>query len=124
MLLRVFTDDPAVLEVGTTYLIFGAVYQLFDALFINYNGALRGAGDTLVPAIITATLNWSINLGVGIYVARHVPQLGPGGPWLVATIYGAIVGVVMLARFLRGNWARIDLSHSAIGDEAIPAPPL
>ncbi|HTW95731.1 MAG TPA: MATE family efflux transporter [Tepidisphaeraceae bacterium] len=122
-LLTVFTHDPAVLQVGETYMIFGAIYQLFDALFINYNGALRGAGDTIVPAVITATLNWSINLAGGYLVARHVPQLGPAGPWIIATIYGAIVGVVMLGRFLRGNWTKITLHAPVPVEPAMNVPP-
>jgi len=122
-LLTIFTTDPAVLNVGQTYMIFGAIYQLFDALFINYNGALRGAGDTFIPAVITASLNWTINLACGYWAARHLPQLGPAGPWLIATIYGAIVGLVMLARFLRGNWSKITLHASIPTEPAMNVPP-
>ena len=80
-----------------TLLTFAAVYQFFDALYIIYNGALRGAGDTLVPAVVTGVLCWGITV-VGGYLASPATSraLGPGGPWLVATAYGVILGVVHL----------------------------
>ena len=31
-------------------MLFIGAYQIFDAMFLIYVGALRGAGDTLVPA--------------------------------------------------------------------------
>ena len=43
-------------------LIFAAVYQFFDAMYIVYNGALRGAGDTFVPAVMTGVLCWGITV--------------------------------------------------------------
>lgn len=55
-LMRLFTSDPDVLRVGATLLVFAAVYQASDALYCSYSGALRGAGDTFVPAVATAVL--------------------------------------------------------------------
>lgn len=109
-LLKVFTSDAAVLRIGELYLIYSAVYQLFDSLYINYNGALRGAGDTLVPAVVTGVLNWGINVTGGFFVAKYFRSLGPGGPWLVATCYGAILGAFIFVRFQRGKWRQIHLT--------------
>src|SRR3954469_15070229 len=36
-LMKLFTRDPHVLQIGTTMLIFAAIYQLFDSMFIIYN---------------------------------------------------------------------------------------
>src|SRR5262249_21134174 len=91
-LIGLFTVDENVLRMGATFLIFAAVYQLFDAMYIVYYGALRGAGDTFVPALATAGLCWSITVVGGYLVARFATQLGPAGPWYVASIYGVILG--------------------------------
>jgi multidrug resistance protein, MATE family len=109
-LIGLFTNDPKVLATGATLLIFAAVYQLFDAVYIIYNGALRGAGDTLIPAIVLGTLCWSITVFGGRCIATHWPQLGPIGPWISASCYGMILSTFIVTRFARGRWKEIDLT--------------
>ena len=115
-LIRLFTSDPQVLQTGAMLLGFAAIYQFFDALYITYNGALRGAGDTVVPAIATGLLCWSITVLGGYLVARYFPQWGPAGPWTVATIYGVILGIFIYTRFRRGGWRSIHLEHRETPD--------
>src|SRR5438067_652347 len=78
------------------------IFQLFDAMYVGFNAALRGAGDTFVPAMVTAVLCWSITVAGGYWVARTWPQLGVIGPWSAATVYGVILGLFIWLRFLRG----------------------
>ena len=122
-LIGLFTSDPEVLRIGATVLVFAAVYQFFDAMYIVYNNALRGAGDTLVPAIAVLVLCWGLMLFGGYQVARYRPDLGPAGPWMVGALYGIILGVFMFVRFQRGRWKSIDLSDRVRGFDALqPAP--
>jgi len=116
VLIQVFTSDPQVQKTGATLLVFAAVYQFFDAIYITYNGALRGAGDTLVPAIATAILNWGITVAGGYWVAATWPQFGPMGPWAIATLYGVILGVFIYVRFRRGAWRLIHLDPAPSAD--------
>lgn len=108
-LIGLFTEDPKILQMGALLLTFAAIYQFFDAMYIVYNGALRGAGDTFVPAVVTGGLCWGMVLGGGYLAARFFPQLGIAGPWSIATLYGIILGLFMLIRFRAGGWRRIDL---------------
>lgn len=108
-LIRVFSDDPEVIAAGAVFMTYSAIYQLFDAMYIIYSGGLRGAGDTLVPALVTASLCWSLVVGVAWWVVRHLPAWGVGGPWLIATGYGIILGIFMMTRFVRGRWMGIRL---------------
>jgi MATE family multidrug resistance protein len=117
--MSLFAKEPQVLAAGATILIFAGVYQCFDAMYIVYNGALRGAGDTFVPAVATAVLCWGITVLGGYTVARQAPQLGPSGPWIAATAYGIILGVFMYLRFRRGAWQRIRLEAEPISQPAI-----
>ena len=109
LLIGLFTNDPEVLHTGAVLLCFAAIYQFFDAMYLIYTGALRGAGDTLVPAMATGILCWSITVLGGYGVARAFPHFGPAGPWLMATIYGVILGLFMYLRFARGGWRKIRL---------------
>jgi multidrug resistance protein, MATE family len=115
-LMGLFTADPQVLRIGQVLLVVAALYQLFDAMYIVYNGALRGAGDTLVPAIMTATMCWLITVFGGYFVARTWPKIGPVGPWVAAALYGVILGVFLLVRFRRGKWRSIRLDRPADAD--------
>jgi MATE family multidrug resistance protein len=114
VLIGLFTQEPEVLRLGVVVMVFCGIYQLFDAMYIVYNGALRGAGDTFVPAVALFVLCWGIMVGGGYAVARLKPQWGVGGPWTMATLYGAILGGVIVARFCRGRWRSIRLeTHDA-----------
>ena len=108
-LIELFTADADVLRMGAILMIFAAVYQLFDALYIIYSGALRGAGDTFVPALVTATLCWLMIIAGGGAMAYYVPRFGVAGPWAIATVYGVILGLFMWLRFKRGGWRDINL---------------
>jgi multidrug resistance protein, MATE family len=112
-LMRQFTDDPEVIRIGGQYLICAAVYEVFDSMYIIYVSALRGAGDTLVPAVVTGISCWTVSIGGGYAVARWVPALGFAGPWMVGCIYGAFIGIFMLARFSRGGWREIRLQPAS-----------
>jgi multidrug resistance protein, MATE family len=110
-LIRLFSHDPDVIRIGAIYLIIAAVYEVSDALYILYSGALRGAGDTLTPTLVTAGLCWSIVVLGGYEVARRKPDW-IAGPWIVACVYGAIVGLWMLGRFVRGKWRLIRIGEA------------
>src|SRR5205807_10211678 len=88
-------------------------YQLFDAMYVVYNGALRGAGDTFVPALVTAVLCWSITVAGGYWIAHTWPQFGVVGPWIAATVYGVILGIFIWLRFVRGSWREIQLDRGS-----------
>jgi multidrug resistance protein, MATE family len=113
-LMGLFSEDPEVLAIGATLLVVAALFQLFDAMYILYNGALRGAGDTAVPATVTGVLCWGVVVFGGYGIARGYPQLGPLGPWAAALAYGAVLGMFMFTRFRRGGWRRIRLENDSI----------
>lgn len=113
-LVRLFVeaDNPAaeqIVQTGSLVMICAAVFQVFDALGIVYIGALRGAGDTLAPMLATTTLGWGLTVGGGALMIRYAPQLGSIGPWLTASLYVIVLGILMLIRFERGSWRKIRL---------------
>jgi MATE family multidrug resistance protein len=113
-LIGLFTTDQVVLNMGAKLLIFAAFYQLFDAVYIIFNGALRGAGDTLVPALFTGISCWGITVFGARWVASTWPALGPIGSWISASAYGMILGAFIVTRFVRGGWKKIDLSGMGV----------
>jgi len=112
-LMRLFTSDPQVLHIGAKLLVFAAFYQFADALYCTYSGALRGAGDTFVPALATGLMNWSMSVGAGFFIVKTWPRFGAAGPWMAATVYGLTLSTFITIRFARGKWRHIRLVETA-----------
>jgi MATE family multidrug resistance protein len=111
-LMRLFSDKPEVLRIGSTLLVFAAVFQLSDAMYCTYSGALRGAGDTFVPAMATGIMNWTMSVGLGYVIVRLHPEWGAAGPWTIATIYSITLSTYIYIRFKRGGWRSIRLERA------------
>jgi len=98
-----------VIAIGAKLLIVAAAFQVFDAMAITLSGALRGAGDTIWPGVVTILLNWVFIIGMGWALVVWAPQLESMGPWLGAASYIFMLAVVYLWRFQSGAWTRIKL---------------
>ncbi|MDZ7746337.1 MAG: MATE family efflux transporter [Halobacteriales archaeon] len=132
-IVRVFTDpsNPGteqVVATGAQFLRYVAITFGFIGIVRAYTGAFRGAGQTLVSAVITITflgfirlpVSAGLALGVGgdytiplVGVTLSVPQvvsaMGPVGVWwgfVVSNIVGALLA---MAWFKRGRWRDAEL---------------
>ncbi|HUU17769.1 MAG TPA: MATE family efflux transporter [Sedimentisphaerales bacterium] len=108
-LMAFWSSDDKVIEAGVKILICAAIYQTFHAARTIYSGSLRGAGDTVWLAIISA-VGAVVILGLGGWlVAMFFPSLGALGPWSAATVSIIAVGLANRWRFKSKRWMDIDL---------------
>lgn len=108
-LMAFWSPDPEVIDAGSRILICAALYQVFHATRIVYNGALRGAGDTVWLALISVAGAVGV-LGVGgLVIVALLPSLGAVGPWIAAMLSIMFVGLANRWRFQSDIWKRIDL---------------
>jgi len=116
VLMAFWSSDDKVIETGVNILICAAIYQVFDAARIIYSGSLRGAGDTVWLAIVSA-LGEVVILGLGgVLILKFFPGLGPVGPWIAATFSIIAVGLANRWRFKTNRWMQIDLfKRRAVG---------
>ncbi len=85
------------------------MYQVFYAARTIYSGSLRGAGDTVWLAAVSA-VGAVLILGLGgALVAEFYPSLGALGPWMAATLSIIAVGLANRWRFKSKRWMDIDL---------------
>lgn len=98
-----------IIRYGGRILVCAAVFQLFDAMSIVFIGALRGAGDTLWPMLVSIALSWTLILGGGLLAVKYLPKLTSLGPWLAVSAYIIVLGLLLAWRFERGAWQKIDL---------------
>jgi MATE family multidrug resistance protein len=104
-----WSSDDTVISIGIRILVLAAIYQVFDAATLIYNGSLRGAGDTLWLATVSA-FGVIVVLGAGsLFIIKLFPGLGALGPWTGATLSIITIGLANRWRFKSNRWMRIDL---------------
>ena len=111
-LVSLFRPEPAVVAVAARIMIVAAVFQIFDAIGIVLYGALKGAGDTLAPAIMMIGSAWLVFLPSAVLLSRHLGLEAPGA-WIGAAIHLALIAGLMYWRFRSERWRRIDLGPPA-----------
>jgi len=108
-LIAAFMDinDPknaAVVSLAASFLIFGAMFQIFDGAQAVAAGMLRGMHDTTWPMIYAAIGYWGIGLPLGAILAFSLGLRGYG-IWL-----GLCAGLSIVATLLITRWIRVSRS--------------
>jgi MATE family multidrug resistance protein len=114
---------PKVVALGGTILWVAAGYQLFDGLNLGSGFALRGAGESAVPAALVIGLSWFVFVPLAhtmTFDRVHawlpgLPQLGWGslGGWIALFIYVLLLGTTLFVRWRSRAWQSIRLSQQA-----------
>lgn len=112
-------DAAEILRLAGQLLILAATFQLFDALGITLIGALRGAGDTLWPGVMTMILSWTVIVGGGKAATVWFPEWKSFGPWVAASLYIILFALGVGWRWRSGAWRSIKLVRSS---EPVPEP--
>lgn len=100
-LMRLFTDDKEVIRIGTEYLVIVSSFYVLFALLFNSNGALKGAGDAIVPMFITIFALWVVRIPVAYYLSGF---LGERGVWYAVPIGWGVGAVFSTLYFISGRW--------------------
>ena len=98
---RILTPDHAVQELGVHVLRIEAFAEPLFAVSIAAAGAMRGAGDTLIPSILNLASMWGVRITAAAFLA---PRLGLAGVWIAMCGELCIRGILFLVRLLREKW--------------------
>lgn len=98
------TPDAAVQSLGVKVLRIEAFAEPLFACSIVAAGALRGAGDTLVPSVMSLLSMWGIRITMAAFLA---PRIGLTGVWIAMCVELCIRGVLFLVRLFREKWLRV-----------------
>jgi putative MATE family efflux protein len=104
-LVRLFTEDPAVVPIGAQclrYVSYGYVFYAWGMVMVQ---AFNGAGDTVTPTLINLCCYWLWQLPLAYGLSRGA-GMGPSGVFLAITISESTLAVVGLLAFRRGRWKR------------------
>jgi len=100
-LLRGFTQEPAVIEVGAKILVLVALFQVADGTQVSTTGALRGLGNTSAAMIANCVGHYPIGLALGLLLCFRF-SFGVVGMWT-----GLAAGLISVATLLVCVWARM-----------------
>jgi MATE family multidrug resistance protein len=107
-LARIYTQDPATVDMAVLLLPVAAMFQVFDGLQVVSVGVLRGAADTAVPAVLAFLGFWAVGLPAGWFLGFRLGH-GAVGIWWGLTLGLAAVASLLLLRIVarfRGQIAR------------------
>ncbi len=102
-LIRLFTDDPMVVQTAVTPLRMVGFIQPFLAGTMVFAGNLRGAGDTRFPMYVTGASVWSIRVPVASLLTFAL-GMGLSGAWLGMCMDQMVRGTIFFLRFRGGRW--------------------
>ena len=103
---RFFSSDPLVIHGARTLLLVAAVFQVLDAVNIVLRGALRGAKDVRVVAIIGILVVWTF-LPTSAYLLGKLWGLGALGGWFGFVGETTIGAYFFWRRWQRGGWRKL-----------------
>lgn len=105
-LMRVFTDDPKVIEIGAEWLrILSFSYFVYGWWMVS-TSAFNGAGDTQTPTRINLVFFWLIQIPLSYFLAIELNWQQSGVFWGVF-ISETSVGLFTLWLFSKGKWKTV-----------------
>ncbi len=101
-LMALMSPVEEVIAQGTQVLRIEAWAEPMFAAAIVTNGVFIGAGDTLIPAIMSLASMWAVRLTLAASLA---PKFGLKGVWTAMAIELTFRGSIFLARLFKGGWS-------------------
>jgi len=96
-LMKMFTDDAAVIALGYDYLLIISAFFVFNGAMNIMNGAMRGAGDTVFAMLVGLVSFWAIRLPAAYFLSE---KFGVVGVWWSVSISIAIGFIITFVYYL------------------------
>ena len=101
-LMSLMSPVEEVIAQGTQVLRIEAWAEPMFAAAIVANGVFIGAGDTIIPAIMSLVSMWAVRLTLAASLA---PKYGLKGVWMAMATELTFRGSIFLFRLFKGNWS-------------------
>ena len=101
-LMSLMSPVEEVITQGTQVLRIEAWAEPMFAAAIVANGVFIGAGDTIIPAIMSLFSMWAVRLTLAASLA---PKYGLKGVWMAMATELTFRGSIFLFRLFKGNWS-------------------
>jgi Na+-driven multidrug efflux pump len=105
-ILRVFSQDAAVLAYGIEGLRLISIGYVFYAFGMVMAQSFNGAGDTKTPTYINLVGFWALQIPLA-WLLADVLKWGPTGVFWAIVVAESSVAVIAIVIFRRGNWKKV-----------------
>jgi putative MATE family efflux protein len=107
-IIRLFSADPGVVEVGARCLRIVSAGFLLYAYGMVLTSAFNGAGDTRTPTLLNLACFWLFEIPLAVVLA-HPAGLGPTGVFVSITAAFSAMAIAAVVLFRRGTWKGVKL---------------
>ncbi len=102
-LMDMFSNDAAVIALGSTVLRMVALSEPFFGFSIIVEGLMQGVGQTRKPFVYNVIGMWGVRI-VGTYICTHLYSMGLVAAWACMIAHNVLLFVFFLIAYLRGSW--------------------
>lgn len=95
--------DTEVIRIGTEYLVIVSSFYLFFNTMFNFNGVLRGAGDTLISMFFTLFSLWIVRIPIAYFLSERI---GEKGIWWAIPIAWFVGMLTSSIYYFTGRWKK------------------
>lgn len=100
---QMLTPDIQTQTLATEVLRIELLAEPLYGVSIVASGALRGAGDTLIPSLLNLFSIWGVRLSLSVLLVK---SMGLHGVWLAMCIELCVRGLLLLWRQQHGQWLK------------------
>ncbi|WP_255570358.1 MATE family efflux transporter [Cohnella sp. CFH 77786] len=111
-LLRLFTQEPAIIALGATLLLLSFLLEPGRNLNVIIERSLQAAGDARFPMWISIAVSWLFSLPLAYYLGIH-REYGLIGFWSAFVVDEWLRGLILLIRWRSKSWT----GHSLVSGE-------
>lgn len=112
-IMRLFITNNEVIRIGHQYLMIVAGFYVVFSMMFNFNGVMRGAGDTWIPMLITLISLWLIRIPLAYILSKMWQEKGI----FVAIPLSWFIGLILAFLYYRfGKWGKKVLVHQPLMD--------
>ena len=107
-MMKIFTNDSNVIELGTIVLRIVAVSEPIYGVSIILNGIFSGVGDTLFPFYSSMAGMWGVRI-IGTLICVKVLMLQLPAVWVCMVAGNVCTSILLIIRYLHKKWIPSEL---------------
>lgn len=111
-LLHMGSNKDTIASMTVVLLYYVCLYTFFDGCVTVFGGAIRGAGDTRFPMILTIVASIGVLLIPMLVLGVYGTTLEIA--WAVISLYIIVLGIGMFWRFMTGKWKHMTVMEHSI----------
>ena len=110
--MKLFFDEPEIIEIGKTLIYAIIITVIFQIRQITYMGCLRGAGDTKYTAYVSSATVMILRPALAIILISFF-GMGLEGAWYALVADQLLRTLLIVARYNGGKWRNVMMHHDA-----------